>query len=506
MLVAVQRISLESYDTILVDWDQENEAIALLKNARDQKTAGHALNIALVKNDKDLPRALQHGANSAIRKPVDPRLAKDTLSTARDLILSRRTEQKTKEERIAAAQAAIAAATAELATETSAPAPKTGFVTQTAPRSAWEAAESSEQNSSGEPQPQASRPVSPAAEPESEVEESAPLPRKRWDDKPRPQEVPRVNVAPPETETLIAEIPRSQDATGVFSSLPEEVEEEPRAEPEKQSQPRYLVYALVGCLLVAAALWVWAPGSSFHGVATSLMRKLHPAGQTAVPPASGPVSAVQPMTPEIPVPAPTSAALEESAPADTAPIESSEVDPDKLQVIETKSIPKPGAQQAAGTDAPAQPDPSQPQTQPQIQPAPSATASPTDASANTAQPPTPAPVQIVVVPVAKPLTPPTTPVHENSLPASAGRTGVIIPDSLKASPSSTPGNSVESGVVPEETSRNLIDQRVEPVYPAQALSQRLEGPVVLQVWVAKDGTVSRRQTGEGLLCASSRRF
>ncbi len=267
MLVAVQRISLESYDTILVDWDQENEAIALLKNARDQKTAGHALNIALVKNDKDLPRALQHGANSVIRKPVDPRLAKDTLSTARDLILSRRTEQKTKEERIAAAQAAIAAATAELAAETSAPAPKTGFVTQTAPRSAWEAAESSEQNSSGEPQPQASRPVSPAAEPESEVEESAPLPRKRWDDKPRPQEVPRVNVAPPETETLIAEIPRSQDATGVFSSLPEEVEEEPRAEPEKQSQPRYLVYALVGCLLVAAALWVWAPGSSFHGVA-----------------------------------------------------------------------------------------------------------------------------------------------------------------------------------------------------------------------------------------------
>jgi protein TonB len=43
--------------------------------------------------------------------------------------------------------------------------------------------------------------------------------------------------------------------------------------------------------------------------------------------------------------------------------------------------------------------------------------------------------------------------------------------------------------VPEETSRNLVEHRVEPNYPAQALSQRLEGPVVLQVWVAKDGTV-----------------
>src|SRR4030095_14264364 len=112
MLVAVQRISHAGYDALLGDWDQEEDAISLLKSVREQKPSSQALNLALVKNEKDLPRALQHGANSVIRKPVDQRQARDPLSTARDLILSRRSEQKTKEERAAAALAAIAAAAA----------------------------------------------------------------------------------------------------------------------------------------------------------------------------------------------------------------------------------------------------------------------------------------------------------------------------------------------------------------------------------------------------------
>lgn len=66
---------------------------------------------------------------------------------------------------------------------------------------------------------------------------------------------------------------------------------------------------------------------------------------------------------------------------------------------------------------------------------------------------------------------------------------MIIPDSLKTTPSQSPANSLDSGVVPEETSRNSVEHRVEPNYPAQALPQHLEGSVVLQVWVAKDGAV-----------------
>jgi protein TonB len=70
-----------------------------------------------------------------------------------------------------------------------------------------------------------------------------------------------------------------------------------------------------------------------------------------------------------------------------------------------------------------------------------------------------------------------------------GRSGVIIPDSLKNSPSSAPGSSLEASAVPEETSRALIVRKIDPDYPAQALPQKLEGPVTLQVRVAKDGSV-----------------
>jgi TonB family protein len=43
--------------------------------------------------------------------------------------------------------------------------------------------------------------------------------------------------------------------------------------------------------------------------------------------------------------------------------------------------------------------------------------------------------------------------------------------------------------VSEEAARALLIHRVDPDYPAQALPQRLEGPVVLEVWVQKDGTI-----------------
>src|SRR5262249_27642028 len=83
-LVATQRIAHENYDAIIVDWDLESDATFLLKTAREQKALG--LNLALVPDDSSIARALQQGANSVIRKPIDVGLARETLSTARALI------------------------------------------------------------------------------------------------------------------------------------------------------------------------------------------------------------------------------------------------------------------------------------------------------------------------------------------------------------------------------------------------------------------------------------
>jgi len=484
MLVAVQRMSQESYDAILVDWDQEQDAIRLLKTAREQKTTSQALNLALVQNDKDLPRALQHGANSAIRKPIDPRQAKDTLSTARDLILSRRSEQKTKEERAAAAQAAIAAAAAEVPVDNeAAPPPKTGFLAQTAPRSAFEAAESTEPQDlpTVPPQGQVAQASSqlPAADPEPEVQ--PPPQKKRWDDKPKPQAIPSVEVAASENQA-------AQDSTRVFSSLPEEESSEPFSHPAQESQARYWVFALVGCLLIAAVLWVWAPGESYLGRISSLLHSLSrsapaAASQAATTVTNAPSAVLEPPPP--PAAEPPSAPEDTPATGEPGAIESSEGDPGNLQVIETKSIPKPGAQQPATTDAPPEPAQAQPETTVPSQPASNQLPTPSVATSSS----TPPPPQPALVPVTNPQPRAVVPVHENTAPPSAGRSGVIIPDSLKAAPAQAPVNTVDSGVVPEEISRALVVNRVEPLYPAQALAQRLEGTVILQMWVARDGSV-----------------
>ena len=43
MLVAVERITSQPYDALLVDWDQQAEAIFLVKQLRELKLAAQAL-------------------------------------------------------------------------------------------------------------------------------------------------------------------------------------------------------------------------------------------------------------------------------------------------------------------------------------------------------------------------------------------------------------------------------------------------------------------------------
>ena len=88
-------------------------------------------------------------------------------------------------------------------------------------------------------------------------------------------------------------------------------------------------------------------------------------------------------------------------------------------------------------------------------------------------------------------------------PATAGAESAI-PNSLKSalqSPQNVPAVDVKLGppsilngmqpvLVPEELSRNMILDKVQPDYPQQALSAGVQGPVVLQAWIGKDGKVT----------------
>lgn len=468
ILVAVGRVSKENYDTILVDWDQEADATSLLKTIREQKTAGHALNLALVQNDKDVGRALQHGANSIIKKPVDMPQAHDTLSTARDLILSRRAEQKDKETRAAALQAEAAAVAAEFPDGDEAPAQKTGFIAQTAPKSAFEVEELTEKPTLPSEPKSVGRVARKLASPNhcaSDAREPGPVGKaKRWDEKPKPYE-------PPVEETPI-EKPAWRDKHGAFSPLPEE---ETLPETEHQSHPQYLVFALVGCTLVAGVLWVWAPGDSYRGRMSAMLHSLLSLTKSSQAQST---TATTPQAPSSEKPAtPVLSERAEDATADPA-LDTTDVDPSKIQIIETKVIPKPGAQQPPTTDP--SPESDQAKQAPEPEPA---------ISVTTPAPPlqTPPAIQPSVIPVSRPQPPINVP--DNLSSASDGRVGVIIPDSLKTTPPAAPGSSFEPSTIPEEVSRDLVLRRVDPDYPAQALPQHLEGPVVLQVSVAKDGTI-----------------
>lgn len=100
---ATERISSQPFRIVIVDWDQQPEAGNLLHTARERKPSERPLTLAIVSDDTSVPKALQAGANSILRRPLLTNQVMDTLATARDLLRAR-------ESAASAAQAAAAGA------------------------------------------------------------------------------------------------------------------------------------------------------------------------------------------------------------------------------------------------------------------------------------------------------------------------------------------------------------------------------------------------------------
>jgi periplasmic protein TonB len=108
-VAAVERITNQPFQMVIIDWDTQPEAGLLLTTARERKAAERPITLAIVSDDPGVPKALQAGANSVLRKPILAAQAKDTLATARDLLHARQ------------GSAAAAAAAAPLGPSTSLP-------------------------------------------------------------------------------------------------------------------------------------------------------------------------------------------------------------------------------------------------------------------------------------------------------------------------------------------------------------------------------------------------
>lgn len=105
-VVAVDKVTHQAFQIVIIDWDKQPEAALLLKASRERKAAERPLTLAIVSDDASVPKALQAGANSILRKPIMVNQAKDTLTTARDLLRAKQ------ESATNTAQAAAAGASA----------------------------------------------------------------------------------------------------------------------------------------------------------------------------------------------------------------------------------------------------------------------------------------------------------------------------------------------------------------------------------------------------------
>jgi protein TonB len=106
---AVEKVSGPVFQIVIIDWERQPEAGALLNAARVRKPNERPLMLAVVSDDASVPKALQAGANSILRKPLLVNQVTDTLTTARDLL-------RAKENASNAAQAsAVPSATAHVA-------------------------------------------------------------------------------------------------------------------------------------------------------------------------------------------------------------------------------------------------------------------------------------------------------------------------------------------------------------------------------------------------------
>ena len=103
---ALECVTHENLQIVIIDWDNQPDAAQLLTAARERKAAERPLTLAIVSDDASVPKALQAGANSILRKPLQINQVKDTLTTARDLLRAKR------DSAASAAQSAHAAAAA----------------------------------------------------------------------------------------------------------------------------------------------------------------------------------------------------------------------------------------------------------------------------------------------------------------------------------------------------------------------------------------------------------
>jgi protein TonB len=547
---AVKKLMAQHFDAIVVDCDNEQNAALLFKSARNSGSNSSSLAVAVVEGQAGVAKAFRIGANLVLTKPINVEQSKGTLRVARGLL---RKADSAKPAGIAGSEIKPVTPTISEQPRAAAPAPapvkplvaafttpkppaappapvarETGFEREEDPGPKPDSTEAALLESMTDPsaaakpfatppskeypwQPvsklaepmasalrlaaeTASKPSTSAVEPETATPDwgtpapaasetrtisSATLPTQssasgtatapakhdlrisaqtiQFEDSMTAAPVEEPKAAPAKISEIPKEAPRVEPPTFAALAVKDHEDEE---ESEEGGKKAYIIVALV---VLAAAF-----------TAYMLYQKSH---------ASDTPSPSQPQVQQTaPAPAPTTGSVNQPAAPTTTANQTATSAPQEIVL----GAPKP----SAGTSK-------KPVSDVTVIKFPdSKTEAPSQASAETEQPPAP---QAVIVKSSAPAAPPKT-VEPDVAPPPA-MTGPSDDKALASitavSPTAIAKPVASTLKVSQGVSQGLLIKRVQPVYPTQAIQMRIEGSVLLDAVITKDGKITNVKIVKG---------
>jgi len=559
---AVERVTTQLFQIVIMDWEDQPETGFLLKTARDLKAAQRPLILAIVGDDARLPEALQAGANSVLVKPIRVEQVRGTMSEACELLRSKLQPPPKLAAPVAVqerAETAVMAAAAGATGGLSVPASVTR-----APEKTFRAGEflTSENSAPGaqfdtEPECDVQKSLDQAAAAEVDaLRELEPMASAVEEAAPQPTEIPNaltgwaslqarltkatpqpVEDAPATSELLsygetpsygtpLAELDAKQkdpdrqkslaesgSAAAPLASGSEETEE--RRQPAERPRTKRGKIVRVSAFAVACVVLATVPRTR-QSLQMFYRSAVQAVGSWLNPP---------------PAPLPQPVALHDSfgqegdeykfPTAGNIPDASTKTSQIRVRPVIDPTANKGGqaqattgesnaADQSQSGQAQAGNDSSKDSTQTSggALPGSASGASPGPAL-SAAQAPANAPVIQAAAPLPRPVTPTVQSIAPPHVVSAGSSTG--IPSSLKSQMASTtpdasgskPAEAAMSAIepvnLPESAARELLAQPVDPEYPAAARASGQRGSVVLQVLIGRDGAVQDAKFLQGSL-------
>ncbi len=430
---AVEKATRDTFDAIVVDCTNDVEAAFLLKTAKELKNNRESLTLAIMPPGVPINNGLQAGAHGILRKPIVPAEARETLRTVCELIRSKRQGLPANLPSNVVPLVRPGAQVRPIARRTD------DQQIEVLALAAEPIAEGSVVSHDAQPAP-------------AETELSAPAP-----------------VMP--SLMQVSSLDDADKIRAIFHSM--SARPEPRKREWKLGKLAKPMLGASCLLLTATVIYLFVPVAALSERSTEFLASLAENRQNAAQ------MLARHSPPAPPVVQSRRATIKRQAQIDNSPAAetpvSEAIDPENIQVTPIYPVPQPGAQ--------------------------------------VAKDPEPVAEQTSELEVKTPAAPPTlsrAALNEDEEPKVITRSRAELPASLKTPntsiapppPSGPPAQRAYSSllqpiVLSEEVARKFLISDSRPVYPEEALRAGVQGAVVLQAWIAKDGSIQNLKLVRG---------